>query len=129
MAERWGADQDEAFDITTGDLTTTYTDNQKEAYLDQVQQFILLVHYTKGTETYIKIQIETTNQYDGVLAKVYYKDSKMDMNTQAVSTTELILSATDNYRLPIPVSVQEDWARVSVKDDVAGTGTVTLRSG
>jgi len=120
ILERWGSGGTTPFKITSGTLTTTYTDNEEIAVIGRTQQFILYISYTKGGEDGIKIRVQTTTQFY-TSGKEFFQESKVDGDTIVLSANEYTINTAGTYRLPIPVGVQEDQIKIAVK----ATGTPT----
>lgn len=82
-------------------------------------QLVLLVSFTKGSLTSAELKVEFSS--DG---STYYQETfgSISGTTQTLSLGESTMTATGNYRIPVPV--KDKYIKVSVK----GTGTVTSSS-
>lgn len=119
---RWDETEDQDFIVTT--LTTDFDDNKQIALVPQVQQFILYIDYTKGTETSLEIKIEYAPAHTD--PKEFYQETLMDIQAQTVNVYVFKIGASGKFRIPIPVGIQEDQLKVSVRGVGTPTGTLTL---
>jgi len=121
MATRWGTGGNEAF---TGTLTAAFV--TKLAILPQTTQFVLYVDYAKGTENLMEVRVRYSSIHDGV--PNFFDESIMDINSKEVAPFVFKIPATGKVRIPIPVSVQENFAEVGVRavGPIGGAGTYTL---
>ena len=120
---RWGETEDQDFIAT---LTNDFSNNEEVALLPQVQQFILYLDYTKGSESSLEIKLEYALQWN--TPKVFYQESIMDIGSQIVTPYVITISVSGKYRIPLPVGIQEDQIKISVRGvgSVAAPGSVTL---
>lgn len=122
MAGRWAVTGDQDFIVTA--LTNNFDNNKKIALVDQVQQFILYLDYSKGTETTLEIRLKYAHKWD--TPKKFYQESIMDIGTQILVPYVFKINASGQYRIPIPVGIQEDQVEVSVRGVGTASGTVNL---
>lgn len=109
---------------TSAILTTSYVASNVNLGSDfkdinQLNQLVLLVDFTKGSLTTAEIKLEFspdgTNWYQEVAESV-------STGTSTVTAVERQFSTTGKYRIPVPV--KDRFIRLSAK----GTGTVTSSS-
>ena len=121
---RWGENENLDFIISsaTSVLTTSFGDNTQIALLPRTQTFILLVRYpVKGAESELQIRVEYAQQFETV--KNFYRESVMDVNTKEVQAFDYRINSAGNYRIALPVSIQEDQVKISVRG--LGSGPFT----
>ena len=97
-------------------LTTSYVAGTVLQPCNQYDQLIVLVNFTKGSLTSLEVKVEFSP--DGT---TYYQEtaSAVSGGTSTDTLLEHTMTATGNYRLPIPI--KDHYIKISVK----GTGTVT----
>lgn len=102
---------------TTG-ITASYAGQTGEMLMLSRAQIIVLVTYTKGSETSLSMRIElspnvtrpVTNPATGV---DYYVNSTIGTGS-IVGEQALVFNTTGKYRIPIPILRQEQILRLSV---------------
>ena len=116
---KWGYNQDETFNIASGDLTQNYEDNVRIANCPTVIQFFLYVDYTKGSEDSLEVRMEESFvDDDNPTTEQYFQETIVD-NAGLVELYTFKFTETGKYRIPFQVGESEDRMRVSAR----GTGT------
>lgn len=97
-------------------LTNSYVAGTVLTGCQEYNQLEVLVSFTKGSLTSLEVKIEFS--HDG---STYYQEtaSAVSGGTSTDSIMEHTMTATGNYRIPVPI--KDSNIKISVK----GTGTVT----
>lgn len=100
-------------------LTGSYVAGTVIENVDDQNQLVLYVGFTKGSLTTAELKIEFSADNSN-----WYQEASESVSsgTATVSLKEHQFSATGNYR--IPIALKDRYIRISVK----GTGTVTSSS-
>lgn len=115
---KWGANQDQTFDVTSGSLTANFNDNVRIADCPSVIQGFLYIDYTKGSEDSLELRLEESFvDDDNPSTEQYFQETIIDNDGL---TTLFVFSFTQSgkYRIPFKLGESEDRIRVSVR----GTG-------
>ena len=113
-------------------LTTAYAGNQSLPIPIAGGKPVLLINYTKGTETSMEVQLEVTSDPDH--SDPANIDYFVPSDKAAASLAEIFtVAATGKYRLQVgdiagigALDLDETHIRLSVKATGATTGTVTI---
>lgn len=115
--------------VIPADYTALLT---KVANVRDVDETVLYIDYTKGTETGLELRIELSNTQDpSSVSERFYQIGVLDTTTGVLVLTTIKIAATGKYRMPLPTLMQEDRLRVAIRDSglVGGNGSGEIQVG
>ncbi len=112
--------------IIEGVLTANYADNLAKDDTSRQAQSLLYIDYTKGSEAFVLLFVEFSYREapDEFYPYCFVNNSSGDV---LLTAYELKIAASGRYRVPVPLSIIEDWIRVSIKADTPGGAPGTVK--
>ena len=118
-----------AFRYFRGGLQSTQPANPAQLQLDipkGTDLMMLYVSYTKGTENGLTLSVQMR---DASLSPAFYSQSAVtDPTTGEIGLRQFLMTASGQYRIPVPIAPNEDGVLIEADlgNNPTGNATITV---